>query len=205
MNTTANTTVSTPAVVNAQPSLLERLGGNDVLEVVLEGFYFRLLCDEDLLEIFDGIDTAWLKVHQHKFLTLAFNSADLSGKAVGKHIARGHARLWAKGLSERHFDLVVEHLVEALLEMDTEQSLMDDVVAVVRPLRTVFEENALKHRQQQQASSNSKIASTSNVTAVPNTQTKRDSATGSAAKKSTKKRSSSVSKSVFSMFNARTN
>ena len=130
------------AAAPSTPSLLDRLGGKEALTAVVEAFYFRILCDDDLLGFFDGVNTSLLKVHQHKFLAMAFSAHSLDIDAVSESIAESHRRLWATGLSEVHFDLVAAHLVDTLLEMGVAQPLIDEVVAIVGPLRAVFKENA---------------------------------------------------------------
>lgn len=80
-----------------------------------------------------------------KFLTLAFSGIPEGYDAAG-YMTRGHARLTAEGLDETHFDVVAEHLVGALRSLDVPQALIDEVVAVVAPLRAVFERNAAEHK-----------------------------------------------------------
>jgi hypothetical protein len=51
-----------------------------------------------------------------------------------------------KGLDAVHFDAVAGHLVRALTELNVAPPLIDEVVAVVGPLRAVFEKNAADYR-----------------------------------------------------------
>ena len=48
------------------------------------------------------------------------------------------------GLSEIHFDLVAQHLVESLLALGVQQHVIDEVVGIVAPLRAVFEKCAIR-------------------------------------------------------------
>lgn len=100
------------------------------------------LVGDDLLGFFDGVDTSLLKIHKHRSLVMAFSAHSLDMDAVSRRITESHRRLWAKGLSGVHFDLVATHLVETLLELGVSQSLIDEVGAIVGPLRAIFEENA---------------------------------------------------------------
>lgn len=54
-----------------------------------------------------------------------------------------HYRLFARGLDESHFDKVATHFVETLQHLGVAQSLIDEAVSVIAPLRVVFE-NGLK-------------------------------------------------------------
>ena len=127
-------------------SLLVRLGGGETLKVAVEEFYYKLLCDDDLLEFFDGVDTDLLKAHQHSFLSLVFTMRLTSENLtrVTAKVTKAHERLWPMGLNERHFDLVVSHLVHTLLELGVPQDLVDEVVSIVGPLRGIFETNAVQ-------------------------------------------------------------
>ena len=123
-------------------TLLDRLGGNAALDAAIEELYFRLVCDEELLVFFEGVDLALLKAHQTRFMRLAFTKIP-PNVDVCEMIARAHGRLFRMGLSAEHFDMVAAHLVETLQVLGISQELIDEVVAVVGPLRAVFEEYSL--------------------------------------------------------------
>lgn len=59
----------------------------------------------------------------------------------------GHFRLFEMGLNETHFDMVAGHLVTSMKELAIPEDLITDVVAVVVPLREVFEDEAKKQAE----------------------------------------------------------
>ena len=54
-------------------------------------------------------------------------------------LSRGHDRLWDMGLDEHDFDAVAGHLVGSLQFLGVEQSMIDEAVGIVGPLRGIFE------------------------------------------------------------------
>lgn len=114
--------------------------GEGFIDEVFDDFFFQLLCDNDLLTLFDGVDNKWLKKHQRKFLMYAFTD----GVPANAHeiIPRGHNRLFKMGLSEQHFDKVIQLLSEALLCQGVEQRLVDIIVNNASPVRDIFKKNA---------------------------------------------------------------
>jgi hemoglobin len=124
--------------------LLARIGGPAALEAAVDIFYEKLVADETLAKFFEGVDLAILKNHQRKFLTIAFTEIpkdlDVAGMMKDKH-----KRLFAMGLNETHFDSVAGHLVATLKGLQVADALVDEVVAVVAPLRPVFENGKKEH------------------------------------------------------------
>jgi hemoglobin len=115
---------------------------SEALTAAVDIFYERLVADEQLKKFFDGISVIRLKVHQKKFLTLAFTEipTDID---VSKYMIDKHARLFQEeGLNGTHFDLVAGHLVATLQQMNVSESLIGEVVSIVGPLRPVFADEA---------------------------------------------------------------
>jgi hypothetical protein len=68
------------------------------------------------------------------------------GLDVPADLVEKHSRLFATmRLNETHFDRVAVHLVGALTHLDVDQALIDEAVAIVGPLRSVFETAAKEH------------------------------------------------------------
>jgi hemoglobin len=125
-----------------KPSLAERIGGENALKAAIAGLYDRILSDPDLAHFFHGIDMSSQERHQLRFFKVAFGHVP-STLNVPALILEKHARLFTMGLSEKHFDKVAAHLVSSLEELGVAQSLIDEAVAIVGPLRSVFEQGAL--------------------------------------------------------------
>lgn len=62
---------------------------------------------------------------------------------VREFLLQKHSRLFNNmGLNETHFDRVAVHFVAALKHLNVDQNLIDEAVAIIGPLRSVFEEGA---------------------------------------------------------------
>jgi hemoglobin len=112
------------------------------LTAAVDIFYERIVADERLTKFFDGISMNRLKIHQRKFLTLAFTEIPTDIDVVA-YLIEKHAKLFQEqGLNGLHFDLVAGHLVAALQQLDVPENLIGEVVAIVGPLRAVFADEA---------------------------------------------------------------
>ena len=112
------------------------------LMATLDIFYDRLVNDERMAPFFQGISITRLKVHQKKFLTMAFTEIP-TDMDVAAYMVDKHARLFQEqGLNGQHFDVVAGHLVASLQQLDVPKHLIDEVVEIVGPLRVIFSEEA---------------------------------------------------------------
>ena len=118
--------------------LLDRLGGEDVLEAVVEKFYDAVVKEKELSPFFDRVNMPLLMAHQKRFMTVAFTEIPLDFDVKGYIIER-HYRLFDKGVNERHFDLVIQHLVDTLVSFGVSQDLIAQAGALLAPFREVFE------------------------------------------------------------------
>ncbi len=70
-------------------------------------------------------------------MTMAFGGPN---SYTGRSMAAAHKHLIEqKGLNASHFDKVAGHLVSTLQSLGVEKPLIDEVVAIVGPLRSIFE------------------------------------------------------------------
>lgn len=118
------------ATKNATQSLFDRLGGEEVLQAVVEAFYKRVLADDRIKHFFSSVSKAKLKRMQLQFLSHAFGG---DAPYTGRDLNKAHAGL--KGLNDEHFDAVVEHLALALETFDVDERLISEVVAVAESVR----------------------------------------------------------------------
>jgi hemoglobin len=121
--------------------LLEKIGGPAALEAAVEIFYEKIVADPNVAKFFDGVDMDKLKAHQRDFLTLALTEVP-EGVDVPKMMDTKHSRFFKQGLNETHFDHVAGHLVATLDGLQVRKDYIDEVVAIVGPLRAVFEQGA---------------------------------------------------------------
>ena len=110
-------------------SVYARIGGEPAIDAAVEIFYKKIQADESIAYMF--ADTNWKrqKAHQKKFLTQALGGPkNYSGETMRnahKHVNKGEFP------TEDHFNAVAGHLVSTLQELGVEQSMIDEVVAVV--------------------------------------------------------------------------
>jgi hemoglobin len=121
--------------------LLDKIGGSVALEAAVDIFYEKIVADPYLSRFFDGINLNKLKEHQRGFLTIAFTEIP-EGVDMSHIIATKHASLFQDGLNETHFDKVAGHLMETLDDLQVRKDYIDEVIAIIAPLRAVFEEGA---------------------------------------------------------------
>ena len=59
---------------------------------------------------------------------------------TGKDIAQAHQRLIVEqGLNETHFDIVIEHFIATMRELNVPEAVLDQAVAILMTSRPVFE------------------------------------------------------------------
>lgn len=129
--------------------LLAKLGGKEVLNAAVDKFYDRLLNDPELERFFHGSNLAVLKWHQFNFMSIAFSTMpkDLD---VEHLVLNKHTRLFEMGLNGTHFDLMMKHLRKTFEELHIDDSLIQEAVQVLTPMRRLFEEggNAAKSKSE---------------------------------------------------------
>jgi hemoglobin len=121
----------TPQVVRpgGNPTLFERLKGQDGIATVVQTFYTRVLADPQLAHYFEHVAMWRLQRHMVAFLIQA------TGGPVayqGRDLATAHA---GKAITGRDFDRVARHLVEALTALGVAAGDVDEVVAAIGPLK----------------------------------------------------------------------
>jgi hemoglobin len=113
-------------------SLFEQLGGDAAVEGAVDAFYSRVLADSRIKDFFEGTDMKRQARKQRAFLTMAFGGPS---KYTDKAMRAGHAHLVERGLSDEHFDAVVENLATTLREMGVDEALIKQVGEVAETTR----------------------------------------------------------------------
>ena len=108
-------------------TLYERLGGKEAVTVVVDEFYKRVLSDEKLKRFFNETNMEKQRRMQTTFLTYAFGG-DVEYR--GRSMEKAHEKARREGLTEEHFNLVANHLVDTLKHFKVKQADIDDVVKV---------------------------------------------------------------------------
>jgi hemoglobin len=110
-------------------SLYERLGGRETLEPAVDLFYRRLLDDWEVAGYFAGVDVERLVAHQKAFLTSVLGGPSMFS---GRHLREAHAHL---GITDRVYDVVLEHLLAALRDLGAAPELTVEVFARLEGFR----------------------------------------------------------------------
>ncbi len=104
-------------------TLFERIGGEAAVDAAVDIFYDKVIADDRIKIFFENLDMVAQANKQKKFLTMAFGGPNNYG---GMDMRAGHAHL---GLTEEHFDAVVENLAATLTELGV---AADDIAEVAK-------------------------------------------------------------------------
>lgn len=124
-------TDATQSTPNA--SLYEQLGGEPAVNTAVDIFYRKVIADPRINTFFFGVDMAQQAAKQKAFLTMAFGGPH---NYTGLDMRRGHARLVDMGLTDRHFDAVLDHLGNTLRELGVAEPLVKQVNDIAESTRT---------------------------------------------------------------------
>jgi hemoglobin len=113
-------------------SIYEQLGGAPAIEAAVEDFYRRVLADDELAPFFEDVDMDRQMAKQAGFLTMVTGGP---ANYTGKDMRRGHAHLVARGIGDRHVDLVIKHLGDTLAGLGVAPELIAQVAAVAESVR----------------------------------------------------------------------
>jgi hemoglobin len=120
-------------VAPAPTSLYEKLGGAPAVTAAAELFYRRVLVDARIANFFDDVDMDRQVAKQAAFLSMVLGGPN---GYDGKDMRTAHASLVDRGLTDQHFDAVMEHLAATLRELgvqDEDIASVADVAEGVRP------------------------------------------------------------------------
>lgn len=114
-------------------SLYEQLGGEAAVSAAVDKFYDKVLADDMLKPFFEGVDMNLQRAMQKNFLTFAFGGRRTY---AGRDLRSVHARLVKeKGLSDQHYDRVLEHLRATLKELGVKDDLAEQAIGVANSVR----------------------------------------------------------------------
>lgn len=110
-------------------SLYERLGGEAAVDAAVDKFYDRVLADGRINSFFEGLDMVAQAAKQKAFLTMVFGGPN---NYTGMDMREGHKHL---GLTDEHFDAVVENLGATLKDMGVPDADIAEVAAIAETTR----------------------------------------------------------------------
>jgi hemoglobin len=126
-------------------TLFERLGGENFVVMMLNSFFDELCETPDLQRFFRDAPVETIKTHQAKLFRCLLGPEEQQPKQedVANYMLMTHTRLFREaGLDATHFDLVAKGFVQSLESFQVEQGMIDECVALLVPLRAVFEYGA---------------------------------------------------------------
>lgn len=109
-------------------SVYEQIGGAPAVDKAVDIFYRKVLTDDRISEFFDSVDMDEQAAKQKAFITMALGGPN---DYTGKDMRAAHAKLVERGLSDGHFDAVVENLGATLTELGVPS---DTVTAIAQQL-----------------------------------------------------------------------
>ena len=114
-------------------SLYDRLGGEPAVDAAVDKFYDKVLADDRIKHFFEGVDMVRQRAHQKLFLTYAFGGAP---SYPGRAMREAHQRLVTDmGLSDEHFDAVLENLATTLKELGVPDELVTEAANIAESTR----------------------------------------------------------------------
>jgi hemoglobin len=114
-------------------TLYEKIGGAAAVDAAVNIFYTKVMTDDRIKHFFEGVDMKRQSGHQKAFLTYALGGAP---NYQGKNMRESHKHLVEKlGLTDLHFDAVMENLATTLAELGVATELIEEVANVVESTR----------------------------------------------------------------------
>ena len=114
-------------------TLYEKIGGAPAVDAAVEKFYDKVLVDDRIKHFFVNTDMAKQRQHQKTFLTYAFGGQPGYN---GRGMREAHKPLVEKlGLTDVHFDAVVENLATTLTELGVGPDLIGEVAGIAESIR----------------------------------------------------------------------
>lgn len=123
-------------------TLYEKLGGAPAVSTAVDVFYRKVVRDSRVNYFFFGVNITEQAEKQKSFLTMAFGGPH---QYTGRDMHKSHAKLVNMGMNDRHFDIVMDHLKDTLVELGVEIALVDEVLAIAESTR----EDVMGRRQPQ--------------------------------------------------------
>lgn len=114
------------------PTLYETLGGEPAVNAAVDIFYRKVLSDDRISRFFEGVDMEKQAQKQKAFLTMVFGGPH---NYTGKDMRTAHARLVKDGLTDSHFDAVVENLAATLKELGVGDAHIGEVAKIAESVR----------------------------------------------------------------------
>lgn len=113
-------------------SLFNRIGGEPAVTAAVTLFYEKVLADPTVAPFFDGMSMDAQIQKQIAFMTMALGGPN---GYTGRDMRQAHSRLVAMGLNDGHFDAILKHLHDSLVELSVPQPLIQEAATLVEGTR----------------------------------------------------------------------
>jgi len=159
--------------------LFDRIGGQAAIDAVVDEFYNRVLDDESLAPVFDGISMKRQRSMMSSFVANAFGGP---GAYNGRDAVEAHAGV---GITRENMDAVLGHLVGTLSDVGVSDELISEAAQIVIPVADAIVEVAKpsQKRATKKTPARKRAASTgaASATKKPTKQTTKQTTTKKAA------------------------
>ena len=136
-------------------SLYDRMGGDSFFAYQVSSYFDELAEDRELGKFFRHVPMETLKSHQVRFFKVCFGDNPAEPGALIDYLLITHTRLFRDlGMDETHFDHVATCFVQSLQSFQIDQPLIDEAVALLTPLRAVFEYGAKIAKREKELTEN---------------------------------------------------
>ena len=114
------------------PTLFDKIGGREVVHKASHLLYTNILNDELLRPFFKDIDVQKQERKMNAFLTYIFGGNSLY---TGKTMRRAHSQAVVAGLTDIHFNAMMQCVEKSLHSLELDQQLIDEVAKVIEKHR----------------------------------------------------------------------
>ncbi len=115
-----------------EQSIYDQIGGAAAVEKAVEIFYRKVLSDDLISGFFEDVDMERQAAKQGAFITMALGGPN---NYTGMDMRTGHRHLVKRGLNDSHFDAVVKHLGDTLLELGVPAETVGTIANKLEGLR----------------------------------------------------------------------
>lgn len=113
-------------------SIYNQIGGESAVDAAVTIFYRKILKDKRINRYFNDIDMKTQIAKQKNFLTMLFGGPS---HYDGKDLRSGHQHLVKRGLNDKHFDAVIEHLTTTLTELKVPEKIIFQIIETASAAR----------------------------------------------------------------------
>ena len=113
-------------------TLYDTIGGSQRINSAVELFYAKVFADDSLRSFFEGVDVKGLFARQSMFVSMLVGGKKLY---TGKSLTLAHAGSRLKGMTDVHFDTMLDHFRAALTEMQVDPNRVAEIMTLLEGTR----------------------------------------------------------------------